>query len=203
MGARLGVPACTPPFLSLGALVRSTRRLSSAPCGGPSAPAYTSPPVGRAGRARPAASARASPITQSFHSSRFGRRQSFAILGIAMRNARSFQPPVSREISLHCDGDPPSANLQSSPTRNAEKMHKRRPHPIACRHQLAENRTKICEARGYCGPFINHQVYNAMPGWVGLADCLTCGSTVSTAPHEELRRRREEHSAIGRPMYDA
>src|SRR5690606_30081515 len=35
----------------------------------------------------------------------------------------------------------------------------------------------LCEERGYHGPFLNTEIYNTMPGWEGMGDCVTCGST--------------------------
>jgi hypothetical protein len=46
----------------------------------------------------------------------------------------------------------------------------------------------ICEKRGHCGPYVNAEIYNSMPEWVGFADCVVCGTTIrvpSTAREPE------------------
>lgn len=43
---------------------------------------------------------------------------------------------------------------------------------------------EVCARRGFHGPFANVDKYNAVPGWEGLADCLTCGTTCRTREAE-------------------
>ncbi|HEX6924561.1 MAG TPA: hypothetical protein VF167_04000 [Longimicrobiaceae bacterium] len=66
-------------------------------------------------------------------------------------------------------------------------------HPVRGLHQALENYGRICEARGYCGPFINEEFYNAFPDpmWRGCGECVVCGSTCLVAHEEEKRRIAE------------
>lgn len=42
---------------------------------------------------------------------------------------------------------------------------------------------EVCAWRGHHGPFANLDKYNDVPGWGGLGDCLTCGTTCRTDGH--------------------
>lgn len=50
--------------------------------------------------------------------------------------------------------------------------------PIAA----TEHTPDVCKARGFHGPFINLDRYEAVPGWSGYGDCAICGSTCRTGP---------------------
>lgn len=67
------------------------------------------------------------------------------------------------------------------------------PHPIQDYHLAAENRRLVCEARGYCGPFINQDYYRAFPDpmWHDTGECEVCCSTCNV-PREEAKRREIE-----------
>lgn len=55
--------------------------------------------------------------------------------------------------------------------------------------ELAErNRRRICEPRGYCGPFADEEYFATFDGglWLGSANCVHCGSTVNVG--EELEK---------------
>lgn len=68
------------------------------------------------------------------------------------------------------------------------------PHPVWSLSQADANRARICEARGYCGPFLNTDYYDAYPDplWHGMGECLFCCSTVLVAAEELKRRLRGE-----------
>ena len=46
------------------------------------------------------------------------------------------------------------------------------PHPIQDQRVADRNRRAICEARGYCGPFINQSYYEQFPDplWRGTGE---------------------------------
>jgi len=71
------------------------------------------------------------------------------------------------------------------------KLLLRERHPIADPHVAAQNALLVCRPRGYCGPFINQEYYNAFPDslWNGKGDCVLCGSTRDVAREEALRDR--------------
>jgi hypothetical protein len=54
---------------------------------------------------------------------------------------------------------------------------------------LRRTTSSVCQARGYCGPFINAERYTATPGWDGIADCVTCHNTVEIERHRMLWER--------------
>jgi hypothetical protein len=54
---------------------------------------------------------------------------------------------------------------------------------------LTRHGTSVCQNRGYCGPFVNSERYDATPGWEGIADCEVCGNTVQIARHRVLGER--------------
>lgn len=62
-------------------------------------------------------------------------------------------------------------------------------HPVTERETAAQNGLLLCRPRGYCGPFINQDYYDAFPDplWNGKGDCLLCGSTCDVAAQEALR----------------
>lgn len=35
-----------------------------------------------------------------------------------------------------------------------------------------------CEARGYCGPFVNQSYFNSLETWEGFGMCVECGRVV-------------------------
>ncbi len=47
----------------------------------------------------------------------------------------------------------------------------------------------VCQNRGYCGPFVNSERYDATPGWEGIADCVVCRNTVQIERHRLLWER--------------
>ncbi len=57
-----------------------------------------------------------------------------------------------------------------------------------------------CVARGYCGPFVNVEFYNAFPdpSWHGYGDCVVCHSTRLTTA-EEAKRQQVLDSGGGQP----
>lgn len=60
------------------------------------------------------------------------------------------------------------------------------PHPVTSYQQAQLNRREICEPRGYCGPFINCEVYDTFPDpvWHGCAECVHCCGTRNVAEEE-------------------
>lgn len=69
-------------------------------------------------------------------------------------------------------------------------LPERTPHPVADLATAMENRRRICDRRGYCGPFLNAAFYAAYPDplWCGMAECVHCRSTVSVE-HERGKER--------------
>ncbi len=67
----------------------------------------------------------------------------------------------------------------------------RKPHPIRDYRRAVENHRTICGVRGYCGPFLNEEFYNAFPDpmWNGYGECVVCCSTCLVT--EEKRKMRE------------
>lgn len=65
----------------------------------------------------------------------------------------------------------------------------RTPHPVREIAAAIENGRRICEPRGYHGPFINGEYYDAQAeiAWHGLGECVHCRRTVSRV-REERRR---------------
>jgi hypothetical protein len=65
----------------------------------------------------------------------------------------------------------------------------RAPHPIEDLETAMQNGLLVCQPRGYCGPFINQDFYDAFPDplWNGKGDCMLCGSTCDVETQEELR----------------
>lgn len=65
----------------------------------------------------------------------------------------------------------------------------REPHPVEDFATAIENGRRICQARGYCGPFINAHVYDAFPDplWRGIGECVHCRNTINRGG-EELKR---------------
>jgi hypothetical protein len=65
----------------------------------------------------------------------------------------------------------------------------RQPHPVKDLATAVDNRRRVCEPRGYCGPFINREYYDAFPDptWVGIGECLHCRSAVNCG--REARKR--------------
>ena len=57
--------------------------------------------------------------------------------------------------------------------------------------EARRNRREICDARGYCGPFINQDVYDKFPDpvWHGSGECVHCCGTRNVA-EEEVKQRR-------------
>lgn len=72
-------------------------------------------------------------------------------------------------------------------------LYRRTPHPVSSAVEALENHQRICAVRGYCGPFLNTEFYNAFPDpfWHGYGECLVCRSTCLVAVEEERRRRLE------------
>jgi hypothetical protein len=71
----------------------------------------------------------------------------------------------------------------------------RKPHPIRDYRRAVENHRTICGVRGYCGPFLNEEFYNAFPDptWEGYGECVVCCSTCLI--REEERKSREVANA--------
>lgn len=69
-------------------------------------------------------------------------------------------------------------------------LPERVPHPVKDFATAIDNGRRICQPRGYCGPFINGAVYDAFPDptWNGIAECLHCRNTVNQAREEEKMR---------------
>jgi hypothetical protein len=67
----------------------------------------------------------------------------------------------------------------------------RKPHPIRDYRLAVENHRTICGVRGYCGPFLNEEFYNAFPDptWEGYGECVVCCSTCLI--REEERKKRQ------------
>lgn len=65
----------------------------------------------------------------------------------------------------------------------------REPHPVLDPEIAKQNAMLVCHPRGYCGPFINQDYYDAFPDalWNGKGDCVLCGSTQHIATHEAAR----------------
>lgn len=44
----------------------------------------------------------------------------------------------------------------------------------------------LCHARGYCGPFVNRQLYDSFvePFWHGMGECALCRTTACVAEEE-------------------
>ena len=57
-------------------------------------------------------------------------------------------------------------------------------HPVVDPDIAMQNAMLVCHPRGYCGPFINQDYYDAFPDavWHGMGDCATCGTTRKVAP---------------------
>lgn len=68
-------------------------------------------------------------------------------------------------------------------------LPERIPHPVKDFATAEENRRRICAARGFCGPFVNGDLYDAFPDpmWRGIAECVHCRNTVHR-PREERKR---------------
>lgn len=66
-----------------------------------------------------------------------------------------------------------------------------------------ENHRNQCGVRGYCGPFINEDFYNAFPDpfWHGYGECAVCCGTCLVA-REELKRQIAEGAdkSVPNPM---
>lgn len=67
------------------------------------------------------------------------------------------------------------------------------PHPVKSYKEALKNRREICEPRGYCGPFINQEVYDAQPDaeWHGVGECIHCRNVLATGPQLRKRLRAE------------
>lgn len=76
-------------------------------------------------------------------------------------------------------------------------MNDRTPHPVGDLDTAKENRRLVCDARGYCGPFLNLEFYAAFPDplWHGMGECLLCRNTAHAAS-EEAKRRRARDAAM-------
>lgn len=63
------------------------------------------------------------------------------------------------------------------------------PHPVQTREAAERNRRSICDARGYCGPFINITYYGQYPdsNWHGVGECIICCSTCRVEVEQEKR----------------
>lgn len=46
---------------------------------------------------------------------------------------------------------------------------------------------ELCEQRGYHGPFSRTEMYDRLPEWRGMGECMLCGSC-RHVPTEETRR---------------
>jgi hypothetical protein len=57
--------------------------------------------------------------------------------------------------------------------------------------EAEERRRSICEPRGYCGPFVNEELFDSFDGgaWRGTANCIHCGSTVNIGAELERWER--------------
>ena len=52
-----------------------------------------------------------------------------------------------------------------------------------------------CEGRGHCGPFVDRDRFDAVPGWEGMGTCQLCGNTVLVSRHLGVRRALRPMSA--------
>jgi hypothetical protein len=57
--------------------------------------------------------------------------------------------------------------------------------------EVQGKRRSICESRGYCGPFLNEELFDRFNGgeWRGTANCIHCGSTVNIGAELERWER--------------
>lgn len=67
------------------------------------------------------------------------------------------------------------------------------PHPVRSLSLADRYRARVCEVRGYCGPFLNTDYYDAYPDplWHGMGDCLFCCSTLLVAQEDRKRLLRQ------------
>jgi hypothetical protein len=81
---------------------------------------------------------------------------------------------------------------------------KRVSHPIRSLREAQLNRLNICQVRGYCGPFINQEVYDSFPDpiWRGSAECVVCCDTRNVAEEEAKCARMMAGPAIISPARD-
>lgn len=65
------------------------------------------------------------------------------------------------------------------------------PVPVVDPGVAQENRRLVCDARGYCGPFVNQDFYDRFCDelWHGMAECAQCGNTVRPRSEETKRLR--------------
>jgi hypothetical protein len=89
--------------------------------------------------------------------------------GARHRGRDELRPPLART----------SVETQVHPFR-------RQAHPITSLEQAQHNRLTICQVRGYCGPFINQQLYDSFPDpiWRGSGECVVCCDTRNVQEEE-------------------
>lgn len=65
----------------------------------------------------------------------------------------------------------------------------REAHPVQDAETARQNAELICQPRGYCGPFVNEDFYDAFPDalWNGKGECALCGTTCDVATQEAIR----------------
>ena len=70
-------------------------------------------------------------------------------------------------------------------------MSFRTPHPVGDLDTAKQNRRLVCDARGYCGPFLNLEFYDAFPDplWHGMGECVLCRNTAHAATENAKRTR--------------
>ena len=71
------------------------------------------------------------------------------------------------------------------------------PHPVTSAHEARLNGRNICDARGFCGPFINCEVYDTFPDpiWHGCGDCVHCCGTRNVA-EEKAKQEQAARQTI-------
>ncbi len=74
-------------------------------------------------------------------------------------------------------------------------------HPVQSRETAERNRRSICDARGYCGPFINITYYGHYPdaSWHGIGECIICCNTCRV--EVEQRKRNAASAAASTPVH--
>lgn len=68
-------------------------------------------------------------------------------------------------------------------------LPQRVPHPVKDFGTAIDNGRRVCQPRGYCGPFINGEYYDAFPDptWHGIGECIHCRNTVNRL-REEVKK---------------
>ncbi|HEX6068736.1 MAG TPA: hypothetical protein VFZ18_02905 [Longimicrobiaceae bacterium] len=60
-----------------------------------------------------------------------------------------------------------------------------------CSYEVRAQRRSMCASRGYCGPFVNEELFDHFNNgaWRGTANCIHCGSTVNVGVELERWER--------------